>query len=76
MLPRASAIGAAMLLAGTALAHAAPTVAAGYMLSALTASPSGDTGADSITSVGNDFFVGYGDHHMPDGSDVFYFTLF
>ena len=69
MLPRASAIGAAMLLAGTALAHAAPTVAAGYMLSTLTASPSGDTGADSITSVGNDFFVGYGDHHMPDGSD-------
>jgi hypothetical protein len=69
MLTRASAIGAAMLLAGTALAHAAPTVAAGYTLSTLTAAPSGDTGADSITAAGNNVFVGYGDHHAPTGLD-------
>lgn len=69
MLIRASAIGTAMLLAGTALAHAAPTVATGYTLNILAAPPSGDTSADSITAAGGGIFVGYGDHHSPTGSD-------
>lgn len=66
---RAPILAAAALLAGPGLAHAAPVVASGYSLFDLTSSPAGDTGADSITAVGNDFFVGYGDHHAPDGSD-------
>lgn len=68
MARRTLALGA-LLIAAPALAHAAPVVAAGYSLTLLGSSPAGDTGADSITSVGNDYFVGYGDHHLPDGSD-------
>lgn len=69
MLIRASVLGTAAVLAGAVAARAAPAAVAGYTLTTLANSPAGDTGADSITSVGTNFFVGYGDHHLPDGSD-------
>ena len=69
MLVRASAITAAVLLAGTALATAAPSVGNGYTLHTLAAPPAGATAPDSLAVVGNDYYVAYGNGHLPDGSD-------
>jgi hypothetical protein len=49
-------------------AAAAVTVAPGYSLSVFAGPLSGSSAPDSITTAGNDVFVGYGNGGAPDGS--------
>jgi hypothetical protein len=61
---------AALLLTGTAAGHVfAQTATAPYQLSVFAKAPTGLSAPDSIAVVGDHVFVGYGDGHLPDGSD-------
>jgi hypothetical protein len=61
---------AALLLTGTAAGTAlAQTAVAPYQLSVFATAPSGLSAPDSIAVLGDHVFVGYGDGHLPDGSD-------
>jgi hypothetical protein len=48
---------------------AQPQASAPYQLSVFASAPQGLSAPDSIAVLGNWVFVGYGDNHMPDGSD-------
>jgi hypothetical protein len=61
---------AALLLTGTAAGPVfAQTATAPYQLSVFAKAPTGLSAPDSIAVVGDHVFVGYGDGHLPDGSD-------
>lgn len=61
---------AALLLTGTAASTVfAQTAVSPYQLSVFAKAPSGLSAPDSIAVVGGHVFVGYGDGHLPDGSD-------
>lgn len=61
---------AALLLSGAATGTAsAQTAVAPYQLSVFAKAPSGLSAPDSIAVLGDHVFVGYGDGHLPDGSD-------
>jgi hypothetical protein len=61
---------AALFLTGTATGPAfAQTATAPYQLSVFANAPTGLSAPDSIAVVGDHVFVGYGDGHLPDGSD-------
>jgi hypothetical protein len=47
----------------------APQAAAPYKLSVFATAPSGSSAPDSIAVLHDHVFVGYGDGHLPDGSD-------
>jgi hypothetical protein len=53
-------------LAGTAFAQ---TAASPYKLTVFASAPTGLSAPDSIAVLNNHVFVGYGDGHLPDGSD-------
>lgn len=46
-----------------------PQAVAPYQLSVFANSPAGLSAPDSIAVLGNHIFIGYGDGHLPDGSD-------
>lgn len=48
---------------------AQPQASVPYQLTVFAAAPTGLSAPDSIAVLGNSVFVGYGDGHMPDGSD-------
>ncbi|HEX4179705.1 MAG TPA: PEPxxWA-CTERM sorting domain-containing protein [Caulobacteraceae bacterium] len=60
-------VGSGIALAAVG-ASAAPTVAPGYTLSVFAGPLAGSSAPDSITSIGSDVFVGYGNGGAPDGS--------
>lgn len=61
---------AGLLLAGAAAGPAfGQTAAAPYQLSVFAASPTGLSAPDSVAILGDHVYVGYGDGHLPDGSD-------
>ncbi|MDR3722570.1 MAG: hypothetical protein P4L00_13300 [Candidatus Acidoferrales bacterium] len=47
----------------------APKAVAPYKLSVFAAAPKGLSAPDSVAIIGDKVFVGYGDGHLPDGSD-------
>lgn len=47
----------------------APKAVTPYKLSVFAAAPKGLTAPDSVAIIGDKVFVGYGDGHLPDGSD-------
>lgn len=49
-------------------AHAAPSPASGYALSAFATAPAGSSAPDSIAIAGGNVYVGYGNGGAPDGS--------
>ncbi len=61
----------ALGLLGTAssAAVAAPMTAPGYTVTLLAKPPSGASAADSVLIADGAIFVGFGNHHKPDGSD-------
>ncbi|MGH9680153.1 MAG: hypothetical protein ACRD4Y_09390 [Candidatus Acidiferrales bacterium] len=60
----------ALIIAGTGAGPAfAQTASAPYKLTVFATAPTGLTAPDSITVLDGHVFVGYGDNHLPDGSD-------
>ncbi|MDE2450916.1 MAG: hypothetical protein KGO22_18210 [Gammaproteobacteria bacterium] len=59
-----AAVGAASVAAA-----ATPQAAPSYTLSVFATAPSGLSAPDSVTVLDGHVYVGYGDGHMPDGSD-------
>ena len=47
----------------------AQTAAAPYVLTVFAKAPTGLSAPDSVAVLGDHVFVGYGDNHLPDGSD-------
>jgi hypothetical protein len=61
---------AGLLLAGAAAGPAfGQTATAPYQLSVFATAPTGLSAPDSVVVLGDHVFVGYGDGHLPDGSD-------
>src|SRR5579863_9543861 len=56
----------AAIIAGPAFAQ---TAVAPYQLTIFAKAPTGSSAPDSIAVLGDHVFVGYGDGHLPDGSD-------
>lgn len=61
---------AGLAMAGMAAGSAsAQTAVAPYQLTVFAAAPTGLSAPDSVAILGDHVFVGYGDGHLPDGSD-------
>jgi hypothetical protein len=59
---------AAATAMGASAAHADPVAASGYSISLFAAGPAGTSAADSVLTIGNDVYVGFGNGGKPDGS--------
>jgi hypothetical protein len=57
------------LVSSSTYAQSGPVAASPYTLTVFAAAPAGLSAPDSIAVVGRHVFVGYGDGHLPDGSD-------
>src|ERR1700756_5655037 len=53
----------------SSICAAQPQAAAPYKLSVFAAAPAGLSAPDSVAVLGDRVFIGYGDNHLPDGSD-------
>lgn len=62
-----AAVASVSVLAG-APAQAAPTAASGFSVSVFATAPSGSSAPDSISVVGNNIYVGYGNNGDPTGA--------
>lgn len=65
----ASLFAALTLFLTSSLCLAQPQAAAPYQLSVFATAPAGLSAPDSVAVLGDRVFVGYGDGHLPDGSD-------